>query len=103
MRQGVQSGSRRALLARGITASPVHFETRKRVKHLTWGFMGVARKGFGPNSFTPYVGDANAHFRAGGMGRRAMTFVFHLPNPPWRTSSPISAPPIWFGARHPRC
>jgi formate dehydrogenase major subunit len=26
---------------------------------LHWGFMGVARKGFGPNSLTPYVGDAN--------------------------------------------
>jgi formate dehydrogenase major subunit len=27
---------------------------------LHWGFMGRARKGFGPNSLTPYVGDANA-------------------------------------------
>lgn len=26
---------------------------------LHWGFMGVARKGFGPNSLTPFVGDAN--------------------------------------------
>jgi len=26
---------------------------------LHWGFMGEARKGFGPNSLTPYVGDAN--------------------------------------------
>jgi formate dehydrogenase major subunit len=26
---------------------------------LHWGFMGKARKGFGPNSLTPYVGDAN--------------------------------------------
>jgi formate dehydrogenase major subunit len=26
---------------------------------LHWGFMGVAKKGFGPNSLTPYVGDAN--------------------------------------------
>ena len=26
---------------------------------LHWGFVGVARKGFGPNSLTPYVGDAN--------------------------------------------
>jgi len=26
---------------------------------LHWGFMGQARKGFGPNSLTPYVGDAN--------------------------------------------
>jgi formate dehydrogenase major subunit len=26
---------------------------------LHWGFMGVARKGFGPNSLTPSVGDAN--------------------------------------------
>ena len=25
----------------------------------TMGFMGAARKGFGPNSLTPYVGDAN--------------------------------------------
>jgi formate dehydrogenase major subunit len=24
-----------------------------------WGFMGAARKGFGPNSLTPFVGDAN--------------------------------------------
>ncbi|MBS0244148.1 MAG: formate dehydrogenase, partial [Proteobacteria bacterium] len=24
-----------------------------------WGFMGAAKKGFGPNSLTPYVGDAN--------------------------------------------
>ena len=24
-----------------------------------WGFMGKAKKGFGPNSLTPYVGDAN--------------------------------------------
>jgi formate dehydrogenase major subunit len=27
---------------------------------LHWGFMGRARKGFGPNSLTPFVGDANA-------------------------------------------
>jgi formate dehydrogenase major subunit len=27
---------------------------------LHWGFTGLARKGFGPNSLTPYVGDANA-------------------------------------------
>ena len=26
---------------------------------LHWGFTGVARNGFGPNSLTPYVGDAN--------------------------------------------
>jgi len=26
---------------------------------LHWGFMGLARKGFGPNSLTPFVGDAN--------------------------------------------
>ena len=26
---------------------------------LHWGFMGATRKGFGPNSLTPYVGDAN--------------------------------------------
>jgi formate dehydrogenase major subunit len=26
---------------------------------LHWGFTGVAKKGFGPNSLTPYVGDAN--------------------------------------------
>jgi formate dehydrogenase major subunit len=26
---------------------------------LHWGFTGAARKGFGPNSLTPYVGDAN--------------------------------------------
>jgi formate dehydrogenase major subunit len=26
---------------------------------LHWGFTGVARKGFGPNSLPPYVGDAN--------------------------------------------
>ncbi len=26
---------------------------------LHWGFTGVARKGFGPNVLTPYVGDAN--------------------------------------------
>jgi formate dehydrogenase major subunit len=26
---------------------------------LHWGFMGVTKKGFGPNSLTPYVGDAN--------------------------------------------
>jgi formate dehydrogenase major subunit len=26
---------------------------------LHWGFTGVARKGFGPNMLTPYVGDAN--------------------------------------------
>ncbi len=26
---------------------------------LHWGFMGAARKGFGPNSLTPVVGDAN--------------------------------------------
>jgi len=26
---------------------------------LHWGFMGRAKKGFGPNSLTPYVGDAN--------------------------------------------
>lgn len=24
-----------------------------------WGFMGAAKKGFGPNALTPYVGDAN--------------------------------------------
>jgi formate dehydrogenase major subunit len=27
---------------------------------LHWGFMGEARKGFGPNSLTPFVGDANS-------------------------------------------
>jgi formate dehydrogenase major subunit len=27
---------------------------------LHWGFMGEARKGFGPNSLTPVVGDANS-------------------------------------------
>jgi formate dehydrogenase major subunit len=27
---------------------------------LHWGFMGVARKGWGPNSLTPFVGDANS-------------------------------------------
>ena len=26
---------------------------------LHWGFTGAARKGFGPNSLTPFVGDAN--------------------------------------------
>jgi formate dehydrogenase major subunit len=26
---------------------------------LHWGFMGAARNGFGPNSLTPFVGDAN--------------------------------------------
>jgi formate dehydrogenase major subunit len=26
---------------------------------LHWGFMGAAKKGFGPNSLTPFVGDAN--------------------------------------------
>ncbi|MBB5222285.1 formate dehydrogenase major subunit [Amaricoccus macauensis] len=26
---------------------------------LHWGFIGAARKGFGPNSLTPFVGDAN--------------------------------------------
>jgi formate dehydrogenase major subunit len=26
---------------------------------LHWGFVGVTRKGFGPNSLTPFVGDAN--------------------------------------------
>ena len=26
---------------------------------LHWGFTGAAKKGFGPNSLTPYVGDAN--------------------------------------------
>jgi formate dehydrogenase major subunit len=26
---------------------------------LHWGFVGATRKGFGPNSLTPYVGDAN--------------------------------------------
>ena len=26
---------------------------------LHWGFLGEARKGFGPNSLTPFVGDAN--------------------------------------------
>jgi formate dehydrogenase major subunit len=26
---------------------------------LHWGFTGAARKGFGPNTLTPYVGDAN--------------------------------------------
>jgi formate dehydrogenase major subunit len=26
---------------------------------LHWGFVGAARKGFGPNSLTPFVGDAN--------------------------------------------
>jgi formate dehydrogenase major subunit len=26
---------------------------------LHWGFVGVTKKGFGPNSLTPYVGDAN--------------------------------------------
>ncbi|MBV8682693.1 MAG: formate dehydrogenase-N subunit alpha, partial [Caulobacteraceae bacterium] len=27
---------------------------------LHWGFTGVAKKGFGPNSLTPFVGDANS-------------------------------------------
>jgi formate dehydrogenase major subunit len=27
---------------------------------LHWGFMGLAKKGFGPNSLTPVVGDANS-------------------------------------------
>lgn len=27
---------------------------------LHWGFVGAARKGFGPNSLTPFVGDANS-------------------------------------------
>ena len=26
---------------------------------LHWGFIGAARKGFGPNTLTPFVGDAN--------------------------------------------
>lgn len=26
---------------------------------LHWGFMGAARKGWGPNSLTPFVGEAN--------------------------------------------
>jgi formate dehydrogenase major subunit len=26
---------------------------------LHWGFVGATKKGFGPNSLTPYVGDAN--------------------------------------------
>jgi formate dehydrogenase major subunit len=26
---------------------------------LHWGFMGLTKKGFGPNMLTPYVGDAN--------------------------------------------
>jgi len=26
---------------------------------LHWGFMGAAKKGFGPNSLSPFVGDAN--------------------------------------------
>ena len=51
---------------------------------LHWGFTGAARKGFGPNSLTPYVGDANIETpeykaflveyrvdpRTGGIGRR---------------------------------
>lgn len=28
---------------------------------LHWGFVGAARKGFGPNSLTPFVGDANSN------------------------------------------
>jgi formate dehydrogenase major subunit len=27
---------------------------------LHWGFTGFAHKGFGPNSLTPFVGDANS-------------------------------------------
>ena len=26
---------------------------------LHWGFVGAARKGWGPNSLTPFIGDAN--------------------------------------------
>ena len=26
---------------------------------LHWGFMGAAKKGWGPNSLTPFIGDAN--------------------------------------------
>jgi formate dehydrogenase major subunit len=26
---------------------------------LHWGFIGETKEGFGPNSLTPYVGDAN--------------------------------------------
>ena len=50
---------------------------------LHWGFTGAAQKGFGPNSLTPYVGDANietpeykaflvehrVHSRTGGIER----------------------------------
>lgn len=28
---------------------------------LHWGFVGAAKKGFGPNSLTPFVGDANSN------------------------------------------
>jgi len=28
---------------------------------LHWGFIGAAKKGFGPNSLTPFVGDANSN------------------------------------------
>ena len=29
-----------------------------------WGFTGVARKGFGANTLTPFVGDANTRRRS---------------------------------------
>ncbi len=41
--------------ADAATASPCHIVGIP----LHWGFTGAAQKGFGPNSLTPYVGDAN--------------------------------------------
>jgi len=70
--KGITAGSRvRVFSKRGsVTAKAV---VTKRISTLTcdgqivhivgiplhWGFIGATKKGFGPNSLTPYVGDAN--------------------------------------------
>jgi formate dehydrogenase major subunit len=45
-----------------------------------WGFTGQARKGYGANTLTPFVGDANTRRR---NSRRS-----------WSTSKPTSAPAV---------
>src|SRR5262249_52052505 len=42
----------KGIVPRNCTGKPVHIVGIP----LHWGFMGAARKGFGPNSLTPYVG-----------------------------------------------
>ncbi len=70
--KGIKQGGRVRVWSKRGEVWAVAFVTR-RIRPLTcdgktvhvvgiplhWGFIGAARKGFGPNSLTPFVGDAN--------------------------------------------